>query len=791
MIDALFQIGLSNVCLSLALAMVAMVVGAKTRRPQLAHLLWLLVFVKLVTPPLVSVPVVTLARGPETIAVSNDPLRTELLPTGDQGLDVSRPDLSVANSRESSVHPQPDTSRATRIGAIVWQYGRAWFAPIWLLGSLLVLIVSMVRVCRFSRVLAAQSDPAPQAVQAVAERTARLLGLKTLPVICTTSARVSPLVWWAGGRVRLIIPAALLDHMDAHQWPWVLAHELAHVRRRDYLVRWLEWLACVIFWWNPVVWWAQRNLRAMEEICCDDLVMSCLNPTPKIYANSLLSAVEFLARPLLRPPAMASEINSGGFLERRFKMIVSNRPKRSHCQLFKALILGWAVLVLPLGLAVAQDFEALERRLGEGVAKGELSLSQAALMLDALRGNQAQNTAGKAGKLSESQAHAKLKRAEAEMYRKVAEAELMELRAALQAGELSEEEARMREMQLRAEAEFKQLEAELHAGVVSGDLSEQEAQAKLRHAEAEMTAKSAQAELARLSEAVEAGEISEVGARAREIRLKAEIEFKRFEAEVFMHLANPRKVQVKRKAAKKDQDTDRAKAYLMKVKQELGAAVEAGEISRKDAAKRFEGAQKAAQENRAAKQVKRSSSRVSFEDYRRAEAKMKQMVEEGKAKPEDVERRLVEMRKLIRDKSRRGDRERPDWEAIKKRIEGAVKSGDITRAEAEAKYQEIRKRVAADRDRDHGEDEYEGLVRRIKAAVERGNLTREEAGEKIKAYRQRMAQARDTKALNKQPDDDGLAKRLEAAVKAGKLTEEEAKAKWMEIKKKAAAKDDE
>ena len=113
-----------------------------------------------------------------------------------------------------------------------------------------------------------------------------------------------------------MIPTALLDQMEAAQWRWVLAHELAHVRRRDYMVRWLEWLACVCFWWNPVVWWAQRNLRAMEEICCDEMVMSCLNPKPKFYADSLLSAVEFLARPAIRPPAMASEINSGGFLER-------------------------------------------------------------------------------------------------------------------------------------------------------------------------------------------------------------------------------------------------------------------------------------------------------------------------------------------------------------------------------------------------------------------------------------------------------------------------------------------
>ncbi len=60
MTDSLLQMGLSNACFSLALAIVAMVVGATTRRPHLAHVLWLLVFVKLVTPPVVTIPVVTI-----------------------------------------------------------------------------------------------------------------------------------------------------------------------------------------------------------------------------------------------------------------------------------------------------------------------------------------------------------------------------------------------------------------------------------------------------------------------------------------------------------------------------------------------------------------------------------------------------------------------------------------------------------------------------------------------------------------------------------------------------------
>ncbi|OHB64148.1 MAG: hypothetical protein A2Y76_04040 [Planctomycetes bacterium RBG_13_60_9] len=288
MSDLLFQMGLSNACFALALALVAMVVGARARRPHLAHLLWLLVFVKLVTPPILTIPVGLFSVPPGNVVATSD-------------------------SRESDAEEQPAMAETTIVSSLLSSIAatvyraKPWFAPLWLLGSVVVFAWSLVRVCCFSRLLAAESEVAPQELQTVAERMARRLGLNTIPTTCTTSTHLSPMVWWTGGEVQVVIPAALFDQMDTQESPWILAHELAHVRRRDYLVRWLEWLACVCFWWNPVVWWAQRNLHAMEEICCDDLVISCLNPKPKSYANSLLSAVEFLARPALRPPAMASD----------------------------------------------------------------------------------------------------------------------------------------------------------------------------------------------------------------------------------------------------------------------------------------------------------------------------------------------------------------------------------------------------------------------------------------------------------------------------------------------------
>jgi beta-lactamase regulating signal transducer with metallopeptidase domain len=660
MTDLLFQIGLSNACFSLALGLVAMVAGAKARRPQLAYMLWLLVFVKLVTPPIVTIPVGMFSAQPDNVVATDD--------------------HSSGGAQPVMAETAPASSRLFDMAAAA-NRAKPWLAAIWLVGSAVVFAWSMARVCRFSRLLAAESDAAPQEVQTDAERTARRLGLNTSPTICTTSARLSPMVWWAGGTVRVVLPAALLDQMDAQQWRWIMAHELAHVRRRDYLVRWLEWLACVCFWWNPVVWWAQRNLRAMEEICCDDLVVSCLNPKPTFYANSLLSAVEFLARPVLRPPAMASEVNSGGFLERRFKMIVSETPRRSNSRWLRGIVLVCAIVVLPLTIVSAQDYEAVGRRLRAAVEAGELTGEQARVMMGALR------------KASAAQEDQGAERAKAYLT-KVKK----ELAAAVEAGEISREDAARRyedaqkairermaagrrqrggERRRITREDYARAEAELRTAVAEGRVSEEDARARLQGMRKMM------------------GEQGERGER----RITIE-EYKRAEAKM-------RKMIEEGKA--KPEDVERR---LIEMRRMMGQRRERGERG------------------------------ITREDYARAEAELRKLVAEGKISAEDARTRLSEMRRIMAGQSQRGAGTDVDWESVKRRIEGAVESGKMTREEADAKYKEIRERMArADRGADK-RAEYERLERRLRAAVEAGKITEEQAREKLEAYRKRLGQER-------------------------------------------------
>jgi len=458
MIDLILQVGLSNVCISLALAIVAIVVEKTLKRPALTYLLWLLVFVKLLTPPVVSIPIIPFSESPDSAAVVVK--------------DHSQRELALSDDERQN----ENTYLSTETRSVIWPQVKAGLKLIWLLGSGVVFSWSLIRVYRFNRLLRTESQLATRELQTMATDIANRLRLKTVPAVFTTSACLAPMVWWIGGKVRIVIPAAVLDQIGTQQSHWILAHELAHVRRRDYLVRWIEWLACVCFWWNPVMWWARQHLRANEEICCDNLVLSSLNPKPRFYADSLLNAIEFLASPVVRPPAIASEINSGGFLERRFKMIVSEALNRKTSRWLQACVLLLAVIVVPLSITYAKDdndrtaayLDQAWDKLQAEVEAGNMSADDAQAKMTAIeeecaaraRANahfeqvwETLQTQVEAGTLTaedaETMVGAVKKKYIAQMKRAKYEAVEAEIRAAIEAGEIAKEEGEEKLIVLR------------------------------------------------------------------------------------------------------------------------------------------------------------------------------------------------------------------------------------------------------------------------------------------------------------------------------------------------------
>ncbi|QDU83361.1 Methicillin resistance mecR1 protein [Planctomycetes bacterium Pla163] len=529
MSEFLLTVGLSNLLLSLVLGAAAWCVQRRGRTPWLAHLLWMLVLVKLVTPPLVTAPLFTFASDAAATTAQLDDVSLA------RGTGAGLAALPALGERAPLAAADPTPSNGPTLAAVATSIA-LW---IWALGSCVVLVLSLARITRFARRLRASASPADDRLVRMATHLAKRLGLRRTPRLVVVDADLAPLVWWLGGRSEVVLPRAIVDGLDSRALRLVVAHELAHLRRRDHLVRWVEWAATVLFWWNPVLWLARRGLRENEELCCDALVLSALDTDPNTYATSLLDALELLATPALRPPVVASQMTSGGSLEHRLTMIVNASTLAGPSRRLRAVVLAVAALVLPLGIASAQapDFDAVGARLMEAVEAGELSEAQARAMFGALaeehfgaalesRRGASDRGQGEAGTLRDRAVEAKVLEAVERglISREDAKRKLAELHRTVT-------EELPHEHMAELEQHYAQLQAELSALVKAGRISKSDAQQKLdgmRHellGEKDMAAsKKRYAETeARVRTMLESGWISKADAEAQLAELRQQL----------------------------------------------------------------------------------------------------------------------------------------------------------------------------------------------------------------------------------------------------------------------------
>jgi bla regulator protein blaR1 len=342
-VDTLLVIGLNNALLATLLAVVAAAVSRCCRRPALVHGLWLLVLLKLLTPPVVTVPLPWPGvPGPVAPAQEPAPVTLGVPETADA------PTLPPAQPEVAETPARPPTTAALR-----WQ---SVLAGVWLAGSALWLVLVGGRVVRFQRLLR-RAQPAPAPLQEGARQLAARLGLARCPGVWLVPAPVSPLLWALLRTPRLLLPAGLWERLNEEQQATLLLHELAHLRRGDPWVRRLELVVLALYWWHPVAWWAQRRLREAEEQCCDAWVVWALPSAARSYATALVETVAFLSgcRSL---PAGASGAGQVPVLKRRLTMILRGKTPRRLTWPGLLALLGVGVLLLPLAPVLNQRLHA-------------------------------------------------------------------------------------------------------------------------------------------------------------------------------------------------------------------------------------------------------------------------------------------------------------------------------------------------------------------------------------------------------------------------------------------------
>ncbi|MBS1565851.1 MAG: M56 family metallopeptidase, partial [Bacteroidetes bacterium] len=90
----------------------------------------------------------------------------------------------------------------------------------------------------------------------------------------------------------VLVPLGILTQLPAEQVEAILLHELAHIRRRDYLVNLLQSIAETIFFFNPAIWWVSSLIREERENCCDDIAIAGIK-SKTAFLDALVSFQEY------------------------------------------------------------------------------------------------------------------------------------------------------------------------------------------------------------------------------------------------------------------------------------------------------------------------------------------------------------------------------------------------------------------------------------------------------------------------------------------------------------------
>ena len=148
----------------------------------------------------------------------------------------------------------------------------------------------------------------------------------------------------------VLLPASALGGLAPHQLEAILAHELAHIRRHDYLVNLLQTLVETVLFYHPAVWWLSRRIRIERENCCDDLAVS-LCGDPVAYALALADLEALRSGPA--PDHHIAMAATGGSLLQRVRRLLG--APSSHTGRGPAWLAGSVALLMIGGIALGAD----------------------------------------------------------------------------------------------------------------------------------------------------------------------------------------------------------------------------------------------------------------------------------------------------------------------------------------------------------------------------------------------------------------------------------------------------
>ncbi len=292
-------------------------------RAQLRYSLWGLVLLRLLVPPSLDLPT-SIGHWTAPVVERHMP---RVLPLDYRASDaisareLAPTDAAPLPANEKKVLRVPVIRRAETKFPVS---SAVLLVFVWLAGMAALSLLLALRLMRFRRILRSAVPPSPS-VQALVDEWHSRIGVRWPVRAWEVDADISPALYGLR-RLHIVLPKRVIEALDVEQLRAVVVHELAHARRADFLVNWVQIALGIVYFFHPVVWFANRQMRIEREQACDDLALVTTQLDRDGYAESLVRVAECFSAAKFAPTHIGV-VETRTHLARRLRRILNRALK--------------------------------------------------------------------------------------------------------------------------------------------------------------------------------------------------------------------------------------------------------------------------------------------------------------------------------------------------------------------------------------------------------------------------------------------------------------------------------
>lgn len=347
----------------LVIAVALTAVALKSRSAHIRYFLWLIVLGKCLVPPLYTIPLGILPQekvnepllvtpAPKEVTMVSETLHPSVPQSRPSAIKkVDLPSTRAKPIETPKVSATPPVVVPARFNVI------QWLRVAWLAGAAAYLAVNLLKVLRTNYWLWRKRSILPTKLQKDIENLICAYGLKRIPKIWRIDSFSQPFVWGLF-RGSIYLPTNFLNSKEPEHQKSILGHELSHFVRFDAAVNLLQILAQAIYWFHPLVWWANKKIRTEREKCCDEMAISHLHATAKGYSMAIVETLAYTSESNQPVPSLAV-VGSVKNIEERIRSIL--RPGRKFYKrpslTATVTLLLFAILTASTGLVLRASEE--------------------------------------------------------------------------------------------------------------------------------------------------------------------------------------------------------------------------------------------------------------------------------------------------------------------------------------------------------------------------------------------------------------------------------------------------